>query len=113
MSISTNTPAIQSPAATSEQLIKKFSSVFDRQITAMEGERFHIALSSDAKLFCVKTPRTIPFAYRDKLKVELTTLQEQGIITPVMHPTEWCAPIVVTLKKDSNWVLISHTSTDT
>ena len=68
----------------------------------MEGEKFHIALTESAKPFCVHTPRVIPFAYRDKLKAELDLLQSQGIIAPVTEPTEWCAPIVVTPKKDSD-----------
>ena len=35
-------------------------------------------------------------------------LQAQGIIATVTEPTEWCAPIVVTPKKDSNriWLCI-------
>ena len=37
----------------------------------MEGEKFHIYLVDDAVPFCVKTPRAIPFAYRNKLKAEL------------------------------------------
>jgi hypothetical protein len=45
---------------------------------------------------------TVLFAYREKLKAELEVLQEQGIITPVTYPTEWCAPIVVTPKKESD-----------
>lgn len=56
----------------------------------------------DAKPFCVNTRRTVPIAYRDKLKTGLTTLQEQGVITPMTYPTEWRAPIVVTPKKDSD-----------
>ena len=54
---------------------------------------------NDAKPFCVRMPRTIPFAFRDKLKAELDLLQEQNIIAPVTEPTDWCAPIVVTPKK--------------
>ena len=65
----------------------------------MEGESFHIALTTDAKPFCVRTPRTIPYAYRDKLKAELDLLQQQNVIAPVIEPTEWCAPIVVAPKK--------------
>ncbi len=76
--------------------------MFDGRIEAMEGEQFHISLTDEAKPFCVKTPRAIAFVYRDKLKSELATLQEQGIITPMTHPTEWCAPIVVTPKKGSD-----------
>ena len=82
--------------------MKEFPSVFNGQIKPMEGEEFHISITDDAKPFCLKTPKAVPYAYRHKLKAELTTLQDQGIITPVTYPTEWCAPIVVTPKKDSD-----------
>ncbi len=65
----------------------------------MDGENVHITLTADAIPFCVGTTRTIPFAYRDKLKAELELLQEQHIIT---EPTDWCAPIVVTPKKGTD-----------
>ena len=64
---------------------------------------FHISLPNEAKPFCMKTP---PFTYRDKLKAELETLQEHRVIFPVTQPTEWCAPIVVTPKKDSDNIRI-------
>ena len=99
MAVTNPTPSSQ---AKSDDLIAEFPSVFDDQVKAMEGEQFHIVLTEEAKPFCVKTPRAVPFAYRDKLKAELETLQEQGIITPVTYPTEWCAPIVVTPKKESD-----------
>ena len=38
----------------------------------------------------------------DKLAAELTLLQQQQIIAPVTEPTDWCAPIVVTPKKNSD-----------
>ena len=65
----------------------------------MEGELFTISLMDDAQPFSVKAPRSIPFAYREKLRQELDSLQQQDIIAPVTQPTEWCAPIVVTPKK--------------
>ena len=68
----------------------------------MDRETFHITLREGTVPFCVKTPRAIPFAYRDKLKAELDLLQEQGIITPITEVTEWCAPIAVTPKKGSD-----------
>ena len=71
---------------------REFPSVFDGQIKTMDGEKFHIALTNDAQPFCVHTPRTIPFAFCDKLKAELD-------LAPITEPTEWCAPIVVTPKK--------------
>ena len=36
------------------------------------------------------------------LKAELDLQQDQGVITPVTEPTEWCAPIVVTPKKGTD-----------
>ncbi len=86
---------------TSEDLVKEFPAVFSDEVRPMEGENFHIAVTDDAKPFCVKTPRTIPYAYREKLKAELQSLEEQGIIAPVTYPTAWCAPIVVAPKKGS------------
>ena len=80
----------------------EFPSVFDGKIKTMEGEKFHITLAEDARPFCVHTPRAIPFDLRDMLKAELELLQSQGIIAPVTVPTEWCAPIVVTPKKDTD-----------
>ena len=87
---------------TAEDLVKQFPTVFDGHICTMEGEKFHISLVDDAVPFCVNAPRSIPFAYRDKLKAELEILQEQGIIAPVTQVTEWCAPIVVTPMKGSD-----------
>ena len=50
----------------------------------------------------MNTPRTIPFAYRDKLKAELDLLESQHVIAPVTEATTWCAPIVVIPKKNSD-----------
>ena len=96
------TPVTTNHAVTSQQIMQEFPTVFDGHIKTMEGEKFHIALTDDAEPFCIKAPRVIPFAYRDKLKAELELLQQQGIIAPVTEPTEWCAPIVVTPKKDTD-----------
>jgi len=49
----------------------------------MDEEQFHISLTHDAKPFCIKTPRSIPFANRDKLKDKLDLLLSPNIITPV------------------------------
>ena len=73
---------------TAEDLVKQFPTVFDGHIHTMEGEKFHISLVDDTVPFCIKAPRSIPFAYRDKLKVEIEIFQEQGIIAPMMQVTE-------------------------
>ena len=89
---------------TQKDMIMEFPTVFDGQIGMMDGEEFHISLTHDAKPFCINTPRSIPFAYRDKLKAELDLLLSQNIITPVTEATEWCAPIVVTPKKNTDQI---------
>ena len=86
---------------TKEELMHEFPTVFREEVVCMEGEEFHIALAEGAKPFCVNTPRAVPYAYREKLQAELQSLEAQNIIAPVTEPTEWCAPIVVTPKKES------------
>jgi len=81
---------------TAESHIAEYPSVFDGQMRVMEGEMFTLTLRDDAVPFCVKTPRTVPFAYRDKRKKELELLQQQCIITSVTEAIQWCAPIVIT-----------------
>jgi len=78
-------------------MMQEFPRVFDGNIKTMEGEQFHINLTDNEKPFRVSTPRTIPSAYREKLKAELELLEKQNIIAPV---TETTAPIVVTPKKN-------------
>ena len=100
-------PSVRSTTATlplqnMDDLKQEYPTVFDGRIRTMEGEEFHISLTTDAKPFCVNTPRSVPFAYRDKLQAELDLLQTQSIITSVTEATEWCAPIVVTPKKNSD-----------
>ena len=106
-------PSIKATTATHspppmDDLKQEFPTVFDGSIRIMEGEEFHISLMAHAKPFCVNTPRSVPFAYRDKLKAELDLLQSQQIITPVTEATEWCAPIVITPKKNSDkiWMCV-------
>ena len=93
-SISTEGPPVvaQAKVIPTEDLQAEYPSVFDGLVKTMEGELFHIALTEDAKPFCIHTPCTIPYAFRDKLKAELELLQEQNIIAPVTEPTEWCVP---------------------
>jgi len=75
------------PLPATDQVIVAFPTVFDVQIRVMQGKEFHIAISETAKPFCIHTPRTIPFTYRDKLQAELHLLESQNIITPVTEAT--------------------------
>ncbi len=86
----------------SNATVADFPSAFDGQVKVTEVEKFHITPKEYTQPFCVHTPQSVPFAYRDKLKAELHHLQAQGVIAPVTVHMEWCAPIVVTPKKDPN-----------
>ena len=60
--LSTNLIAITRTAnhgVTSQKAMRESPSVFDGQIKTMEGEKFHISLTDDAKPFCVNAPRTV------------------------------------------------------
>lgn len=83
----------QAKVIPTEDLQVEYPSVFDGFVKTMEGKLFRIALTEDAEPFCVHTPCTIPYAFRDKLKAELELLQEQNIIG---------APIVVAMKKGTD-----------
>ena len=99
--VGTNTVTVPLSANPQGHITSDYPRVFDGVVKMMEGEEFRIVLAEDAQPFCVRTPRTIPFAYRDKLKAELDLLLSQQIIAPVTEPTEWCPPIVAAPKKDS------------
>ena len=53
-----------------DKLVQEFPEVFNGQVTTMKGEKFTISLTDNAVPFCVKAPRTIPFAYREKQKLQ-------------------------------------------
>jgi len=84
-----------------DAVIGKYPTVFDGQTRTMQGEEFHICLAANAKPFCAHTPRTIPFAYQEKLKAELDFRESQNVIAPITEAITWCAPIVITPKKNS------------
>ena len=89
---------------TAHYITSEYPTLFDGQIRSMQGEQFYISLLDSVKPFCVNTPRAIPFAHHDKLKAELNLLKEQQIIAPITTATEWCAPIVVTPKKNTDYI---------
>ena len=95
-----NAISLTSTVPTQRGVTQMYPTIFDGQIRTMEGEKFHISLRPDAKLFFINTPQSIPFPYRDKLKDEIDLLLAQNIIMEVTEATEWCASIVVTPKKN-------------
>ncbi len=64
----------------------------------MEGE-YNIVLKPGAQPFSVSTPRRISLPLLPKVREELDRMEQQGVISKVEGPTEWCAPMVVVPKR--------------
>ena len=94
-------PRIPASQVTQEKLVSHFSRSFDGNVYTMPGETFRIHMEDNPEPFCTRVPRSVPFAYKERLERKLKQWQDQSIIAPVTEPTEWCAPIVVTPKKNS------------
>ena len=56
----------------------------------------------DAIPFCLYNPRKIPHPLIAKVKSQIETMLQQGVISPVTAPTKWCAGIVPVLKPNGS-----------
>ena len=54
----------------------------------------HITLSADAKPHCLYAPRKVPHPLLPKVKKQLDSMLEQGVISRVSEPTKWCSGMV-------------------
>ncbi|KAE8277802.1 hypothetical protein D5F01_LYC24173 [Larimichthys crocea] len=105
------TPLLSGAAAMTLQLVARVNSIsLDSKETVkrefpklfsglgkMEGE-YTIVLKPDAKPFSLSTPRHISLPLLQKVKEELSRMEQQGVISKVDEPTAWCAPMVAVLK---------------
>ena len=62
----------------------------------------HITVCPNCKPFCLYNPRKIPHPLIPKVKSQIETMLQQGVISPVTAPTEWCAGIVPVLKPNGS-----------
>ena len=62
----------------------------------------HITLHPEAKPFCLYNPRKIPHPLIAKVKSQIETMLQQGVILPVTVPTERCAGIVSVLRPNGS-----------
>ena len=51
---------------------------------------------------CIYTPRKIPHPLLPKVKRELDSMLQQGVISPVTVPTAWCSGLVPVPKPNGN-----------
>ncbi|GBO25325.1 Transposon Ty3-I Gag-Pol polyprotein [Araneus ventricosus] len=63
---------------------------------------YSIKLKPGAIPFAITSPRRVPIPLLKQTKAELKRMVEENVITPVLKPTEWCAPVVIVPKSDGN-----------
>ena len=62
----------------------------------------HITLRPGAIPFCLYNPRKIPHPLIPKVKSQIETMIQQGVISPVTAPPKWCAGIIPVLKPNGS-----------
>ena len=82
------------------------SNVADKYRKLFEGlgvmkDSYCISLKEDARPFQVSVPRKVPFPLYQKTKENLDRMLETGVISRVDQPTDWCASMVVTSKRNA------------
>ncbi|KAL7861742.1 hypothetical protein SRHO_G00131830 [Serrasalmus rhombeus] len=106
------TPLLGCPAVTAQHLVTRLEEVnLDNEeavklefpklfsgLGKMQGE-YKIVLKPGAKPFSLSTPRCISLPLMPRVKEELNRMEQQGVISKVEQPTEWCAPMVVVPKQ--------------
>ena len=66
------------------------------------GDKYIIKLKEDAIPYSLCTPRNVAISLREKVKQELTQMENNGVILRVTEPTAWCAGMVVVPKCDGS-----------
>ena len=80
-----------------EEVIKRFSDVFDRPLGTFPG-KVHLEVEPNAVPVIIP-PWRIPTALKEKFKEELKRFVDEKIISPVDQPTPWVRSVVVATKK--------------
>ncbi|XP_072365808.1 uncharacterized protein [Scyliorhinus torazame] len=90
-----SSPATASPdgnlQADIDDIITQYHSVFDGMGTLLY--RYKIMLKLNATPV-IHAPRRVPAPLKDRLKKQLQDLQDRGIISKVMEPTDWVSSMV-------------------
>ncbi|XP_046362411.2 uncharacterized protein K02A2.6-like [Haliotis rufescens] len=91
-----NTVRVDNSQKDLEQLLSKYSALFDGSLGTVKGVKLHLSVKPGANPKFYK-PRTVPYALQDKVAEELDRLEKIGVIEKVEY-SEWAAPIVPILK---------------
>ena len=85
---------------TLQDVLDQYSDVFEDKLGTVKGVTAKIYTDPTATPQFHKA-RSVPFALREKVEVELERLQQEGIIEPVQF-SDWAAPIVPVMKSDGS-----------
>ncbi|XP_018374455.1 PREDICTED: uncharacterized protein K02A2.6-like [Trachymyrmex cornetzi] len=85
---------------------EEFSKVFQGLGCYKKCKPYHICLKSNTQPYAVSAPRRVPLHLTQRAKEELQRLEEMGVISRVVEPTPWCAPMVAVLKANKKDVRI-------
>jgi len=81
-----------------EALQKKYKDVFSPGLGVLKNFKAHITVKQGARPIFHR-PRSVPFALKEAIEVELARLEAEGVIEKV-NQSEWAAPIVAVPKLD-------------
>lgn len=85
-------------------LLQKFDNLFKKELGTYIGEKIKLELVEPVRPVFHK-PRPIPFAFKDKVLVELSRLEKEGVITKVDN-ANWGTTLVPVLKPNGKDVRV-------
>lgn len=83
-------------------LCEEFSDIFSNELGIIRGEEISLEVTEGINPVFIK-PRSIPYAFKDKVNSELDKLQQQGVIRKVEN-SEWGTPLVPVLREDGETI---------
>lgn len=79
------------------QIIEEYSDVFNG-LGLVDG-KYKICLDENAEPF-IEPPRRVPLSLMSRLKDKLDSMIENGVVSRVNEPVDWCSNLVIIEKKD-------------
>lgn len=83
-----------------DSLLQKYAEVFDDNLGTLKGLKAKIHVDP-AVTPIFHRARSVPYALREKIELELERLQQSGTIQPVQY-SHWATPIVPVMKPDGS-----------
>jgi len=72
------------------------------ELSTVRCKPVKITLQENAQPYHVNVARRVPIPLQEKVSNELNRMETEGVIRKVTEPTDWCAPMVVVLKKNGS-----------